>query len=748
MPVEETANLLIMAGAYMRYTPVPGRGSAYAQTHYAIFKQWADYLLSTPNGVGTPNALDPQFQNQTDDFTGSIAHSVNLSLKGIIAVGAMGQIAADAGNMADAGYYTAQAHLLIHQWMQMAQNNTSTHLLLQYQEPANPYSPDTTGEPDSAWSLKYNAFPDRLLGLNLIPASILREEAAFDTTREQQFGIPLDYRNSYTKTDWELWTVASTDDTLLRQDVFDGIYNAFNTTPDRVPFTDWYEPATGRRTGFLARPVIGGVFAALFNFTAAPIMSPGPGLYSSGQTVTFTEATPGAVIYYTTDGSLPTANSPVYSGPLPIFRSMNLQAVAIAGGTQASPVAGGVYTILTTPTLQNGSFEKPKLVQGGLRTNPLGAVWVFTGAAGIESNGSSLGAASAPDGTQTAFLQGSSSVSATAGSPGAISQVLSFTRAGAFSVTFQAARRLGQVQPLKLTLDGVQVGPLLTPPGNSFSTLTSASFAISTPGRHTLALTATNTSSNLTTFVDQVKLTASALPLPPTALTAKAGGDRVRLTWTAGALAATYTLYRATTPGGTTGTPLAAGLTATTYTDTAVTNGTTYYYRVASVNSFGTSPLSSEVSATPQLLLPTSEQTGYVWKYTTATPPSNWPSSAFNDAAWASGPAGFGTINFGGSVSRTPWSDTPGDIWIRRHFPVTGAVPANQQFRVFYDEDCEIYINGVLAGSATGYVTSYVSLPMTAAGQAALKVGDNVIAVHCHQTSGGQYIDAGIQTAL
>ena len=85
MPVEESANMLIMAGRLPRPVPAAQR-AAYATAHYTILKQWADYLVA--------NALDPGLQNQTDDFTGFIAHSANLALKGIIGIGAMGQIAA------------------------------------------------------------------------------------------------------------------------------------------------------------------------------------------------------------------------------------------------------------------------------------------------------------------------------------------------------------------------------------------------------------------------------------------------------------------------------------------------------------------------------------------------------------------------------------------------------------------------------------------------------------------------------
>ena len=145
-------------------------------------------------------------------------------------------------------------------------------------------------------------------------------------------------------------------------------------------------------------------------------------------------------------------------------------------------------------------------------------------------------------------------------------------------------------------------------------------------------------------------------------------------------------------------------------------------------------------------VLPTSQNQGHTWRYTTTTPASNWYATNFTDSGWSSGQAGFGTTGTPGAVVRTTWNTS--DIWLRQTFPVGTLTPSELTqlvFSVYHDEDCEIYLNGILAASATGYATTYVTLPLNAAGQNALIAnGINLIAVHCHQTSGGQNIDAGI----
>ncbi|HLV81310.1 MAG TPA: DUF1793 domain-containing protein, partial [Chthonomonadaceae bacterium] len=82
-------------------------------------------------------------------------------------------------------------------------------------------------------------------------------------TLENPFGIPLDGRHTYTKTDWEMWTAAATDDPALRRFFIEAVYKFADTSGFRGAFTDWYDTISGRQVGFVARPVIGGVFSLL-----------------------------------------------------------------------------------------------------------------------------------------------------------------------------------------------------------------------------------------------------------------------------------------------------------------------------------------------------------------------------------------------------------------------------------------------------------------------------------------------------
>ena len=100
-----------------------------------------------------------------------------------------------------------------------------------------------------------------------------------------------------------------------------------------------------------------------------------------------------------------------------------------------------------------------------------------------------------------------------------------------------------------------------------------------------------------------------------------------------------------------------------------------------------------------------------------------------------------GTTGTPGSIIGTEWK-TP-DIWLRREFNVTGK-PNDVKLLMCHDEDAEVYINGVLATKTTRHIGDYQEFDVSAEAATSLREGRNVIAVHCHQTTGGQYIDAGV----
>ncbi len=147
----------------------------------------------------------------------------------------------------------------------------------------------------------------------------------------------------------------------------------------------------------------------------------------------------------------------------------------------------------------------------------------------------------------------------------------------------------------------------------------------------------------------------------------------------------------------------------------------------------------------PQIteVVPTSRQAPVTWHYTTTRPAQDWIKAEFDASGWKEGPAGFGTEGTPGAVVRTTWNT--GDIWLRRQFTMPEVPTSDLRFYVYHDEDVEVYVNGVLAASESGFTTSYVPVEIRPAAQAVLKPGAKVtLAVHCHQTVGGQGIDVGL----
>lgn len=409
MPVEETGNLMLLMGAVAQM-----EGNAeFASRYWPQLQRWAEYLKT--------KGFDPENQLCTDDFAGHLAHNVNLSAKAICGLGAFAKLCQLRGESARADEYFALARSFVERWIKEADDGEKYRLAF-----------DRPG----TWSQKYNLIWDRILGLDLFPASVARKEMNFYKGMQNTYGLPLDNRKGYTKLDWIIWSATLTQDRADFEALVAPVYRFLNEAPDRAPMTDWYQTKDAKKVGFTARPVVGGVFARML-------------------------------------------------------------------------------------------YEK--------------AVWKKY-----------------------------------------------------------------------------------------------------------------------------------------------AGRDRTRASrWAA-------------------------------------------------------------IPPAPKLrtVVPAADLQPAMWRYTTQSPAENWYAPEFDSSAWAQGKGGFGTAQTPGAVIGTTWDTS--DIWLRREVTLTENDCRDLQAWLHHDESAEVYVNGVLALRAAGYATSYETLPFIGSGKAAFKPGTNVLAIHCHQTTGGQYIDLGL----
>jgi hypothetical protein len=141
-------------------------------------------------------------------------------------------------------------------------------------------------------------------------------------------------------------------------------------------------------------------------------------------------------------------------------------------------------------------------------------------------------------------------------------------------------------------------------------------------------------------------------------------------------------------------------------------------------------------------IVPASRKQPQSWRYTTSKPGDGWQQADFDDSAWKEGEGGFGTESTPGTIVRTEWNSP--DIWVRRTFELKTEKLNQPRLLIHHDEDAEVYINGQLAAKLEGYTTSYVRVTIDEKAGKTLKAGSNCLAIHCHQTTGGQYIDAGL----
>ncbi len=142
-------------------------------------------------------------------------------------------------------------------------------------------------------------------------------------------------------------------------------------------------------------------------------------------------------------------------------------------------------------------------------------------------------------------------------------------------------------------------------------------------------------------------------------------------------------------------------------------------------------------------LLPSSRRRGVTWTYTFERQVVGWQHPDFDARDWKTGKGGFGTFGTPGAVVRTVWA-TP-DIYLRRTFQVD-TLPQHLALELHHDDDVQIYLNGTLLHRAKGYTVKYHRIQLDPQAIKLLKRGTNLLAVHCRQTTGGQYIDVGLLT--
>lgn len=234
MPVEECGNMLIMEANVALAT-----GSAdFAAEHLDLLKTWCEYLLKY--------GADPAEQLCTDDFAGHLEHNINLSLKAIMGIRGMAILMDMLGKTDEANMYVSEAEKMAAIWNATAKNpDGTTNLAFD-----RPYT----------YSMKYNMVWDKVWKTGVFTDTFMDGEIKNNFAHFNEYGMPLDNRTDYTKSDWLVWTASMAAEKSTFEEYVEPLWNAYNVMSTRTPMTDWYDTVSANEVGFRHRTVQGGLY--------------------------------------------------------------------------------------------------------------------------------------------------------------------------------------------------------------------------------------------------------------------------------------------------------------------------------------------------------------------------------------------------------------------------------------------------------------------------------------------------------
>lgn len=237
MPVEECGNMTVLFAAICD----ADNSTAFAEPYLPTLKTWSKYLIEY--------GYDPEHQLCTDDFAGRLAHNVNLSIKAIMGIAGLARILTRLGQEEEAQALMAKAKEYADSIPQRAGNPDGSCSL-------------AFGAPGT-FSLKYNAIWDKIWNTGLFAPSFYSGEIARYKQELLPYGVPLDSREKYTKSDWLVWAACLSDSAEDFDLLIHSLWSAYNTMRTWAPMTDWYYCDTSHMRGFRHRTVQGGLFIRL-----------------------------------------------------------------------------------------------------------------------------------------------------------------------------------------------------------------------------------------------------------------------------------------------------------------------------------------------------------------------------------------------------------------------------------------------------------------------------------------------------